>query len=247
MHPAQSTTFQVCVAFLAVAGCSVPSAAQSPSERPIYSRLSTKSADSIKALDEVLSQSEVYSALILYQAAAVAVVTGRNEDSGFLFYAAQIRVPFEKAAYPALPRDLTDYVGVYGMLRAVIGPRLMPLLYDNPKTFEKALDRVDTWAPRASKDHEPGWKYTSRVDTETAATAIRSNRAKFMMQMHGFCTLLQNDQYRAAFRTAQDNNPTTIRAGDKAPTREEFLTAMTTMQRIENETKIPGMSGQFKA
>jgi len=64
--------------------------------------------------------------------------------------------------------------------------------------------------------------------------------------MHGFCALVRNDQYRAAFSAAQDNNPTTIRASDKAPTRQEFEKAIATMQRIENETKIPGISGQFK-
>jgi hypothetical protein len=247
MSIAKVSTFRVCLLSLAIVGFLPQSGGQSVSEKAIYYRLSIKGPDSIKALDEVLNRSADYSALVLYQASAVAVVNSRDEDSGFLFFAAQIRAPFDKAAFPALSKDVKDYAGAFAMLRALIGAKLMPKLYETPKTFENALDRIDSWSPKTAKDYEPGWKYISRVDGETATAAISGNRAQFMKQMHGYCTLLKNDQYRAAFRTAQDNNPTTIREGDSAPTQEEFETAIGTMKRIENESKIAGVSGQFKA
>lgn len=55
---------------------------------------------SVAALQTVLKKADGYSALILYGGAAAAFKEKRLEDSGFLFYTAQLRARFDKECFP---------------------------------------------------------------------------------------------------------------------------------------------------
>ncbi len=232
-----------CIAFFIG---TILSRAQSPAEEPLYHQLTTGELDkaTLSALDRVLKDSEEYSAVILYAACAVAMRTNRLEDAGFLFYAGQIRVKFDKAVFPPTGTGGNSPMLLFGALQYEVGTPLNPALFAKPKIFVKVAERIKSWKPKAGPKYEPGWEYSKRGDEKTVAEALESVRKTMTSEIVGQASLLLDTNYFAAFRIVQDYN---LKSGaTNQPSRQAYDTALGTMQRIEKQKGIDGAATAIK-
>lgn len=233
-------TLCILVAALAFASASL---AQSPPENTIYQRLATKGDDSVTALKEVLAKSESCSAVLLYTASGVALREKRLEDSGYLFYVARFRAQFDKDMFPPTETGGDSPMVLFGALQQQLGSVVNPALMAEPKVFAKVLSRVKSWSPEVTGTYNPGWAFSEKRSKERAKEALQNGRMRFQEEMEGLCTLLQDETYFAAFRTAQNFN---LRHGSERPSNEELDSAMATMERIETEKGIQGIVSKTK-
>jgi hypothetical protein len=215
-----------------------PACSRPPSERELYEQLSNGKG-ATKALQTVLEKPDGCSPLILYPAAALALHEKRLEDSGFLFYAAQMRVRFDKECFPPKGQGGNDPLLVYGALSEEIGSEVNPAVMEDPKVLEKVLARLKKWTPRASGAYDPGYEFVNRKAEKDALEATKPSRTEFIEGMSGFCTLLKDPEYFAAMKVIQAYN---FSPRDKRPPKEVFDKAQETMKRIENEKGIKGIS-----
>ena len=219
--------------------------AQSRSEMPLYREL-TKNKNrsaSVSALERVLKTPENFSAGILYFAAGVAFREKRLEDAGFLFYAAQLRRRFDNALFPPVGTGGDDPMVALAALQQKIGAELNRAVMSEPKVFAKALTRVKSWQPKVAANYKPGWDYSKKTSEKQAVEATADGRRDFIDHMEGFCTLLQDAEYFAAFRTGQDYN---LKFDSKRPSKEAYDAAVQTMERIEKEKGIAGFAELIK-
>jgi len=228
---------------VAVLACASATLAQSPVEDALYQRLTTSGSDSAAALDEVMAKPESSSAVLLYFASSVALKEKRLEDSGFLFYVARFRAQFDKELFPPTGTGGNSPMVLFGALQQQLGSVVNPALMAEPKVFAKVLARVESWKPEVPQGYLPGWEFSQKESPEKAEASIQDGRARFLEGMGGICTLLQDDDYFAAFKTAQDYN---LKPRDEKPAKEAFDTAMETMERIEREKGIQGVVTKTK-
>jgi hypothetical protein len=229
--------------FITMLVCAVSLNAQSPAEQALYLQLATEGGDSVAALKKILAKPKSSSALMLYMASGVAFREKRLEDSGFLFYVARFRAQFDKELFPPTETGGDSPMVLFGALQEQLGSVIGPALMAEPKVFAKVLARVKSWKPEVPKGYVPGWEFSQKESQEKAEASIRDGRAKFLEGMSGICTLLRNDEYFAAFRTAQDHN---MKPRAEKPTKESFDAAMKTMERIEREKGIQGFVSKLK-
>jgi hypothetical protein len=132
---------------------------------------------------------------------------------------------------------------LFGALQQQIGSVVNPALMAEPKVFAKALARVKSWSPEVPKGYLPGWQFSQKASPEKAEASFQDGKTKFLKGMGGICTLLQDDDYFAAFKIAQSYN---LKPRTEKPTKEAFDVAMKTMERIENEKGIQGLAKMTK-
>jgi hypothetical protein len=118
--------------------------AQSEAEFELYEKL-LKGPGSIEAFETVVKRPDAYSGLVLYAASAVALKEERIEDSGFLFYAAQLRSRFDKICFPPEGTGGNDPFLVNANLSMMIGSAVNPAVMDDPPVFQRVLDRLEKW------------------------------------------------------------------------------------------------------
>jgi hypothetical protein len=215
-----------------------PACSRSPSERELYKQLSD-GKEATKALQTVLETPDEYSPLILFTAAALALHERRLEDSGFLFYAAQMRAHFDKECFPPKGQGGNDPLLVYGALSEEIGSEVNPAVMGEPKVFERVLARLKKWTPKASRGYDPGYEFVKRKAEKESLEATKPSRTKFIEGMSGVCTLLKDPEYFAAMKVLQAYN---FSPRDKRPPKEVYDRAQKTLRRIENEKGIEGIS-----
>lgn len=211
--------------------------AQSPAETDLYEKL-TKGPDSIKAVESVLKKSDEHTAVILFVSAQAAFKEKRLEDSGFLFYAAQLRVRFDDACFPPQGKGSESPLVLHGALAEQIGGVINPAIMAEPKVFAKANERIKAWSPKASKDYHPGYEFLNRKTEKEAHAAVKVKRDEFVKGMSDFSTLLNDADYFAAFRIVQKFNS---EPEDKRPTEAAFEKAMQTMKKIEKDKGLKGL------
>ncbi|NQT14590.1 MAG: hypothetical protein HQ582_17670 [Planctomycetes bacterium] len=212
---------------------------QSPAENDLSERLSKKGPDSIRALEAILEKPGEYSTLLLFHAALVAFADKRLEDSGFLFYAGQLRAGFDRACFPPKGTGGSSPFLAYAVVRSMFGSAINPAVTAEPKTFERSLARLEDWTPKAPKDYHPGYEFTERRSEEDVHEAVKAARTEFMAGMSGLAVLLNDMEYFAGFQVVQAHN---LGSGDERPTKGAFEEAMATMRRIEDEKGIEGFS-----
>lgn len=214
-------------------GCS-----QSPTEEALLERL-LKGPDSSSALDTVLKKPDEYSALILYAGAGVAFKENRLEDSGFLYYSAQLRARFDKECFPPKGTGGNSPFVVYAALSQQLGSEINPAVMAEPKVFEKALARLKEFIPKAPQNYDPGYEFLEKKSAQNAFKAVEPNRTEFINRMTDLSTLLNDAEYFAAFQVIQEYN---LSRDGKRPTAGENDKATETMKRIE---KTKGLEGFF--
>jgi hypothetical protein len=225
---------------LAILGicCSV-GFSQSPAETELYEKLCKEGPDSVAALEAVLTNPEEHSAFILFQAALVAFGEKRLEDSGFLFYAGQLRADFDRVCFPPKGTGGDDPFLPITVMEYFLGDCINPAVMAEPKAFRECVARLKVWTPRAPEHYHPGYDFTERKPEEEAHEAVKAARAKFIAGMAGLATLLNDQAYFAAFQVVQAYN---LGLGDKRPTKEAYEKAVGTMKRIEEERGIEGFA-----
>lgn len=254
----------VCLLSVAL-GCvaATLASAQSETEGELYEKLVKDDPGSNEALETVLRKPDEYSALVLYGGSLAAfkekwladvssigtptIVASalatfgeqRLADSGFLFYAAQLRARFDKQCFPPEGTGGNDPFLVYSNLSMMIGHSVNPAVMDAPDVFQKALDRLREWQPKAPEGYDPGYDYKERKTEKEALDAAKPNRDDFFSHMDAICTLLKNKEYLDASRVVRAYN-----LADEAerPSKEEHDEARGIMKRIENEKGLEGLS-----
>lgn len=209
---------------------------QSPAEEDLYEKL-VKGAEQVKALETVLKAPDEYSALILYVGAGVAFKEKRLEDSGFLFYAGQLRARFDQKCFPPKGTGGDSPFLAYAAFSQGLGSTINPAVMAEPKTFAKSMERLKKWSPKAPKEYDPGYEFTERLSEKDAHEAAKPNRTEFLSRMGDLSTLLNDAEYFAAFRVVQVYN---LVGDDKRPTKQEKEQATETMKRIEKEKNLKG-------
>lgn len=224
--------------------CALVVASIAPAKEPSLNELlSGTPAVADSALDHVLAQAETTSAFTLYASAGAALKAGKVSDAGFLFYAARIRGEFDKALFPPRGSGGDSPLVALGALQFQVGSALNPVLVADPRAYAKMVEKVKSWTPRAPDDYQPGWDYQQRTTEKAAEEAIRGLRAKFIEQMSGMSTLLNDERYFAASRAVQKFNQG---AAAERPTRETYDAALKTMREIETAKGIPGPASRIK-
>lgn len=216
--------------------CSIANS-QSLAENDLYEKLTKPGASSVMALESVLKKADEFSAALLYVAAGVAFKEKRLADSGFLFYAAQLRARFDKECFPAKGTGGNSPFVLYSALSQQIGSAINPALMADPAAFSQSLSRLKAWTPKASQDYDPGYEFKERKTEREANEAVKDSRSQFIDRMTSLSTLLNDAEYFAAFRTMQAFN---LNADDRRPTQEANDKAVETMKRIETEAGLKG-------
>ena len=225
--------------YLLIFGLVAIACTQSDIEQGLYEEL-TKGPNSVEALESVLNAPEEHTAIILYMSTAVALKEKRAEDSGFLFYVAQLRVRFDKECFPPRDKGGNSPLVAYAALSQQLGSEINPAVMTEPKVLGKIIERIKVWNPRASKDYNPGYDFTERKTEKEAQDAAKPNRTKFISGMSDLCRLLDDAEYCAAFRVVQAYNLT---RDNKRPTKESKDKATETMKRIEKAKGLKGFLG----
>lgn len=232
------------VLLLSLLACSVALARADTNEQ-LVQQLSSKSPEVARAaLAEVLKHPTTTPTVPLYLAAGAALQAGQLADAGFLFYAARIRTTFDQALFPPEGTGGDSPLVLLGALQFQLGSTLNPTLMADPKAYAHAVEKVKAWKPEAPDDYHPGWKYSQRTTLKVAESAIRDLRAKFLEQMGGVSTLLNDPDYFAAMRTVQKFN---LGKDAERPTREAYDAALKTMRAIEHAKGIQGPAGRIKS
>ena len=185
----------------------------------------------------MLKTPDEYSAMILYAAAGAAFADQRLEDSGFLFYAGQLRARFDQKCFPPTETGGDNPFVLYSAFSQGLGSTINPAVMAEPKAFSRAIDRLEKWSPKAPDDYTPGYEFKQRLSEKDGHEAARQNRTEFLSRMRDFSTLLNNPDYFAAFRVIQARN---LLSDDKRPTKEDAENATKTMIRIESEKGLTG-------
>jgi hypothetical protein len=230
----------------AFAVCIQTSHAQSRSEQALFGQLVTNEvAVSISALDRVLKRPEELSAGILYGACGVAFREKRLEDAGFLLYVARLRSRFDKELFPPTGTGGNDPMLALAAAQQELGSVVNPALMREPKAYANALTRVKSWKPKVTSTYEPGWEYSKKSSELQAEQAVAASRKDFIDHMSGLSTLLLDEGYFSAFKVVQDYNLKP--SGDaKRPSKEAYDAAIKTMERIEKEKGIEGVTAAIK-
>jgi hypothetical protein len=211
--------------------------AQPISEDYLYKKL-TMERDSAQALESVLKTPDQYSARILYTSAGVAFKENHLEDSGFLYYAAQLRAEFDQVCFPATDKESSRPSILYGVISESIGNEVYPAITARPKVFAKVVSRLKSWTPKASNDYLPGYKFWERNTQKQAYDATKPKQTKFINRMSDLSVLLNDENYFTAFQIIQAYNRANNR---QKPTREAVAKANEAMKRIEQDSRQKGV------
>jgi hypothetical protein len=235
------TLFITVIAALAISTATAK--AQSRSEEALFWQLTTNEVPSVStsALNRVLKTPENFTAVILYAAGGLAFREKRLEDAGFLFYVAQLRRRYDNALFPPRGTGGNSPMLALGAMNQELGAVINPAMMAEPKVYAKALDRVKSWKPNVLPNYDPGWEYSKKGSQKQVEEAFAETRKDFMEHMNGLCTLLLDDAYFRAFKTAQDYN-LKMNNDTNRPSKEMNDAAIHTMQRIEKEKGIEGIT-----
>ena len=164
------------------------------------------------------------------------------EDSAFLFYAAQLRARFDEQCFPPKGDGGNSPLVLFAALSQTVGSGINPAIMDRPNLFEKVLERLKQWKPKASESYHPGYDFEARTTEPAAQEAAKENREEFFKHMTGYCTLLNIPEYFAANRIVRAYN---IGTDGKRPSDETADQAAGTIIRIEKEKGIKILTDSF--
>ena len=221
----------VCV----VVGWSGVCLCQSPPEMGLYEKLTQ---GDVEALETILKTPDEYSTVILFLGAGVAFTEKKLEDSGFLFYAGQLRARFDQTCFPAKETGADSPFVLYAALSHDLGSVINPAVMAKPETFSRVIERVGKWNPKAPQEYNPGYEFKERLAEKDAEEAARPNRTEFLSRMGDLSTLLNDAKYFAAFQVLQAYN---LAPDDKRPSDLENEKAMGTMRQIEKDKGLKGV------
>ena len=210
-----------------------------------------------KAVTTVLKKPEEFSTVILYCAArresmrdaqirhanrdgkpSVAQQKAADkhlENSAYLFYAAQLRARFDEQCFPPKGTGGDSPLVLFAALSQTVGSTVNPAIAGQPKLFEKVLDRLKQWKPKAQESYHPGYEFNARITEQAAHEAAKENREDFLNHMTGYCTLLNIPEYFAAHRTVRAFK---LGVDGKQPSEEAADKAVETIIRIEKDKGI---------
>jgi hypothetical protein len=183
------------------------------------------------------------SAATLYTASAFAFRLKRVEEAGFLFYVARIRAQFDKQLFPPIGKGGDNPMLVFGALREEVGNVVNPAVMGEPKLFARVLQRVKEWSPEVAGGYKPGWEYSKSGERARADATAKDAKEQFLAAMGGTCALLQDGQYFTASTIVKDYNRKT---GADRPSKDAFDAAWRTMEKIEAEKGIQGITSKLK-
>ena len=175
----------------------------------------------------------------LFIASASAMSSDKLEDAAFLFYIAQMRARYDLARFPPKERKGGNMPGVaLAAMSQQIGAVVNPSVMREPKTFAKAIARVQAWAPQTPAQYNPGWDYNT-PNPDAGKKMLDAQRAAFNKQFGALSTLLSDPQYFAAFKVVQQYNL------DGSPSDEDRIKAKSAaeaaMLAIEKKKDIEGL------
>jgi hypothetical protein len=131
-------------------------------------------------LETVLDSPDEHSAIILLAAAAVALDKDRIEDSGFLFYAGQLRLRFDERCFPPAKGGDENPTGAFQAYAFEVGGRINPAVMAEPQHAVNAQARLAKWHPKVIEGYSPGYEFRGRLTVEEANAAAEPDRAEFL-------------------------------------------------------------------
>ncbi len=160
-------------------------------------------------IEFILQDSSKLDAVQLYIAANTAFRLNLLSDSGFLFYAAQIRKAFDIQRFGLAAANGNNVTTYLGFLNQTIGEKINPTLMASPENFAKAIDKLETWnvVPAADANYpqkEYGKPAIPQKDWASLGASLKEDFLKsFGRKMK---TFLSDPKNADAFRTVQDFN-----------------------------------------
>jgi hypothetical protein len=188
-------------------------------------------------LETVLDSPDEHSAIILLAAAAVALDKDRIEDSGFLFYAGQLRLRFDERCFPPAKGGDENPTGAFQAYAFEVGGRINPAVMAEPQHAVNAQARLAKWHPKVIEGYSPGYEFRGRLTVEEANAAAEPDRAEFLKGMGECAALLGDPRYLAASRLVRGIH---LASEEPLPSKEQFAEALETMRRIEQEKGLQG-------
>lgn len=229
---------------LALVSAPARSAESQPAKAPNIQKLKTSSNDpggdyflgseaQLKPIiQSLLQDNSKLDAVYLYIAANTAFRLNMLPESGFLFYAAQIRKAFETKRFNLSSPDGNN-VGTYlAFLNDTIGHKVNPTLMASPRDFSAAIDRLEPWDPVPAKDanypkKDYGAYAVPEKDWPALASSIKEDfMANFGRKMKNF---FKDPKNAEAFRTVQDFN--FKKTPDTPENRKKYEAAMEILQK----------------
>lgn len=194
-----------------------------------------------KALDFVLGHTGATPSHLMFMAAAVALRLDRLEDSGFLFYAAQLRSRFDQERFPPIEKEGDAPQGALAALNFQIGAAINPALMGVPKSFRAVVDRLRAWEVHTASNYDPGWKYAEPKPAAEAHALGERMKQESLESAEGIATLLNTPEYFKAFKTVQDYNLGSPEVPERPETVAQVENARKQLREIEERMRIPGL------
>ena len=169
-------------------------------------------------------------ATVLFLGAKMAQEQNRIADSGFLYYAAQLRLRFDMECFPPTARGGDSPVVAFSALSDTLGSVINSAVMTDPKALTVVLERLRHWTPRVPKEYNPGYDFGTRKSENEAYEAARPYRTQFLSHMADLSSLLNDPDYLAAFHVVQAYH---LSDDDKhRPTQEAYEKASQKLKQI---------------
>lgn len=193
------------------------------------------------ALDFVIGHTGTTPSHLMFLAAAVALQLDRLEDSGFLFYAAQLRSRFDQERFPPIDKGGDAPQVALAALNFQIGAAINPALMGVPKSFRAVVDRLRPWDVHGASNYDPGWKYANPKPAAEAHALGEKMKQESLESAEGIATLLNTPEYFKAFKTVQDYNLGSPEEPERPETVAKVENARKQLREIEERMGIPGL------
>ncbi len=186
-------------------------------------------------------QSEKLNGLELFQASASCYREQRPFDGTLLLVVAQIRAITDLSTLRALgDTDEVAIAELYGLVLYQSAGAGFDALYRDPALTDELFRRLDAWNPLFSDDYDPGWNHKKEVDPGSYMSAANYHKARRIVQLQHYASLVRRDDYHAAGRELGElrrRNPAGFAAKSHDAARAVEL--MKLMRQIDQESQFP--------
>jgi hypothetical protein len=203
------------------------------------SKANGSATERIEYVEFILANHRQANSTQLFFAARNALQSGRIEDAGFLFYAAQLRAKLDFFRYPS-----ANAQQALGAVRQVMSEAIDPVIIRDPNVYEKIFDRIKTWEIVPLEDYSPGWDSNAKKTPEEIKSAAASIKQGLVEYMGNGVTLFRIPAYHKAVMTVQSYNFPSSNAKSDATTRADYESALSTIRDLEKDRGISYLGGK---
>jgi hypothetical protein len=204
-----------------------------------FSKANGSAAERTEYAEFILANHRQANATQLFFAARNALQSGRIEDAGFLFYAAQLRAQLDFFRNPS-----ANMQQALGAVRQVMSEAIDPVIIRDPKVYEKIFDRVKIWEIVPLETYSPGWDSNATKTPEEIKGAAASIKQGLVEYMGNGVSLFKIPAYHKAAMTVQSYNFSSPDVRDDSKSRAAYESALSTIRELERDRGISYMGGK---